>query len=118
VIGGEKLIQNYTPAERRGREACIQIRDKINSFRWRGQEPKAVWINQRTADDMCALWTRMCRGQFDGQIQATIAGVPLRVGSTGGHDYLFEYYDTQEESERRRRAHAFKPVDNPLQGTH
>lgn len=121
MIGGEKLIQNYTPAERRGREANIQIRDAIHLLRWRGIEPKAVWIGKSTADDMCALWSRMCGPGWDGRIEAKIAGVPVRVGSTAGHDFLFEYFETAEETEARRLAmekQGWHASANPLQGTH
>lgn len=115
---GERLITNYTPAQQRGRDACVQIRDKINGMRWVGIEPKAVWIGQSTAADMCALWQRMAGDDWDGVLNVAIAGVPMFVGSTGGHDYLFEYYETRDEAERARLRSSFNPVDNPLQGTH
>lgn len=115
---GEKLITNYTPAERRGSEAYKQIRDKVNRMRLMGQEPKAVWIGRSTEDDLRALWFRACGPAWDGVIPKYIAGVPCKVGSTGGHDWLLEFYPLQSIAEAVRRDHAFKAVDNPLQGLH
>ena len=109
---------------RRGREAYIQIRTQLHRLRSLHIEPKAIWVNTQTADDMHTLWlevTGVVGGQqgYDGKLPS-VAGVPVRSGMTGGHDYVFEYHDSNAESYAARDAmdRVFKVQDNPLDGTH
>ena len=110
---------------RRGREAYIQIRTQLHRLRTLHIEPKAVWVNQSTADAMHTLWAEVCnvpnvqRTGYDGKLPG-VAGVSVRVGMTGGADYVFEYFDTPSESHQARDVmdRLFKVQDNPLDGTH
>ena len=115
---GEKLIQNYTPAEWRGRDAYCEIREKINQMRRTGLEPKCIWIGADTAAGMKALWSRACGAEWDEILPKMIAGVECKEGSTGGHDYLIEHYSMTAIAETMRRKSLWNMVDNPLQGTH
>ena len=110
---------------RRGREAYIQIRTQLHRLRSLHIEPKAVWVNHATADDMRQLWVEVTQvkghdvGGYDGSLPR-VAGVPVRQGMTGGNDYVFEYHDSNAESFAARDAmdRVFKVQDNPLDGTH
>jgi hypothetical protein len=110
---------------RRGREAYVQIRTQLHRLRTLHIEPKAVWVNQATADAMHALWAEVCnvpntqRTGYDGKLPS-VAGVSVHVGMTGGDDYVFEYFDTPAESHQARDVMdaLFKVQDNPLDGTH
>jgi hypothetical protein len=110
---------------RRGREACVQIRTQLNALRARHIEPRAVWVNQATADDMHTLWLEVTavtggRSNYDGRLPS-IAGLPVRVGMTGGHDYAFEYHAMRALDHAMREAkdaQGWHVRDNPLDGTH
>ena len=110
---------------RRGREAYVQIRAQLHRLRTLHIEPKRVWVNQSTADDMHALWCDVTmvpntrKVGYDGKLQS-VAGVSVHVGMTGGQDYVFEYFDTAAESYQARDVmdKLFKVQDNPLDGTH
>ena len=105
---------------RRGREAYIQIRTQLHRLRSLHIEPKAIWVNQATANDMHALWCEVCGPRaFDG-VLPPVAGVRVLQGMTGGHDYTFEYHDSRAEDHAARdwKQDVFPLVDNPLEGTH
>ena len=110
---------------RRGREAYIQIRTQLHRLRSLHIEPRAIWVNQATADDMRALWIEVTTAegkllpQYDGSLPS-VAGVSVRQGMTGGNDYVFEYFDTDAEAHQARDImdKVFKVQDNPLDGTH
>ncbi len=113
-------------AARRGREAYVQLRVRVHALRSKHIEPKAIWVSPATAADMRALWfevTSVTGGQyhanFDG-VLPSISGVPVREGSTGGHDYVVEMHESLTESHAAREAmdRIFKVQDNPLYGTH
>jgi hypothetical protein len=109
---------------RRGREAYIQIRTQLHRLRSQHIEPVCVWVNQATADDMHALWFEVTavtggRSNYDGQLP-TIAGLRVKVGSTGGADYAFEYHESRafDHAARDVMGKQWQVVDNPLDGTH
>ncbi len=109
---------------RRGREAYIQIRTQLHLLRSAHIEPKAIWVNQATADDMHALWFEVTavvggRSGYDGRLPG-VGGLRVNVGMTGGADYVFEYHDTQAQSFAARDIadKYFQVQDNPLAGTH
>ena len=109
----------------RGREAYIQIRTALHRLRSLHIEPKAIWVNTATANDMHTLWlevTGVIGGQqgYDGKLPS-VAGVPVKAGMTGGHDYVFEYHDggnAASHAARDAMNKVFKVQDNPLDGTH
>jgi len=117
----EPLRKYVSNSARRGREAYVQIRVQLWRLRSCGIEPKAIWVNQDTANDMHQLWQEVTGGgrAFDG-VLPSVSGVRVRVGMTGGHDYTFEYHDSRAKGEAARIAmdRVFKVQDNPLQGTH
>jgi hypothetical protein len=105
---------------RRGREAYIQIRTQLHRLRSQHIEPKCVWVNQATADDMHTLWVEVAGPRnYDG-VLPSVAGVAVRVGMTGGHDYTFEYHETMAIAHAARdvMGKTWKVTDNPLDGTH
>jgi hypothetical protein len=57
--------------------------------------------------------------QYDG-VLPSVAGVQVKVGMTGGSDYLFEYHDTKAQDYQARdyKDEVWKVTDNPLDGTH
>ena len=114
----EPLRRLASPAAQRGREWYIRIRVSINEMRRQGREPVAVWVHPDTANDMRALWREV--GAFDGKLPLGVAGVVMKEGSTGGHDFAFEYYDTDRAAHEARELvdPFFKVRDNPLPGTH
>jgi hypothetical protein len=103
----------------------VQIRTQLHRLRTLHIEPKAVWVNQATADDMHTLWCEVCNVPgahmtgYDGKLPS-VAGVQVKVGMTGGADYVFEYFDTPAESHQARDVmdRLFTVQDNPLEGTH
>lgn len=115
---GQVQRRYLSAASQRGRNAYISIRTHLHELRRLHIEPKAVWVNQATADDMKALWFEV--GAFDGKLPLGVAGVPMKVGMTGGQDYVFEYHDTRAEDHAARdwRGQVWKVQDNPLDGTH
>lgn len=110
---------------RRGREAYIQIRTQLHRLRTLHIEPKTCWVSPATANDMRALWREVCTAQgrstpmYDGSLPS-VAGVQVREGSTGGNDYVFEYFDSNAEAHAARDImdRVFRVQDNPLDGTH
>lgn len=111
-------------AAMRGREAYVQIRVAIHRARTLHIEPVCVWVNQATANDMHSLLIEVTSAQdrapqYDG-VLPSVAGVQVKVGMTGGSDYLFEYFDSAAEAYQARDAmdQVFKVQDNPLDGTH
>lgn len=104
----------------RGREAYVQIRTQLHILRSNHVEPLCVWVNQATAHDMHKLLAEVCGAdRYDGKLPS-VAGCKVKVGSTGGSDYLFEYFDSNAEAYQARDAmdKVFKVQDNPLDGTH
>ena len=122
-MANEPLRRYASLQARRGREAYIQIRIQLHRLRTLHIEPRAVWVNSDTANDMRALWAEVCtvQGQsipmYDGSLPP-VAGVAVREGMTGGNDYVFEYHDTAAADHAARDASVFKVQDNPLDGTH
>jgi hypothetical protein len=92
--------------------------DRIHEMRRAGREPVTVWVLPSTANDMRALWKEV--GAFDGKLPLGVAGVLMKEGSTGGKDYVFEYFDTKrdEANARELKDPIFSFRDNPLAGTH
>lgn len=117
-------VRRYASLQaRRGREAYVQIRTQLHRLRTLHIEPVAVWVNQATANDMHTLWLEVTavtgggQPRYDGTLPS-IAGLPVRVGMTGGHDYAFEYHATQALDHAARDASTWRVQDNPLEGTH
>jgi hypothetical protein len=104
----------------RGREAYIQIRTQLWALRHQHIEPVCVWVNQATADDMHQLHIEVCGSEAYDRVLPSVAGVSVKVGMTGGSDYLFEYHDTKQEDYAARdyKDEVWKVTDNPLDGTH
>lgn len=120
----QPLRRYASAAAARGREAYVQIRVSIHRVRSLHIEPKAVWVSQATADDMRQLWLEVTArpgiaSGYDG-VLPSVAGVPVRCGMTGGHDYVLEYHDTRDEDHAMRdyKDEVWKVADNPLDGTH
>lgn len=116
--GAHETFYHYSPSEQRGADAYKQIRTQVNNIRALGIEPKCVWVGQSTANDMKSLWKRACGDSWDEVLPKRIAGVEVKAGSTGGRDFLVEYFDSNRLAEAIRRASKWRAVDNPLQGTH
>ena len=115
---GQVQRRYASAAAQRGRNAYISIRTHLHALRTHHIEPKAVWVTQSTADDMIALWHEV--GAFDGNLPLGVAGVPMKIGMTGGQDYVFEYHNTraQDYAARDWKSEVWPLVDNPLHGTH
>jgi len=113
MMPGEQA-RRLDPASQRGYDYCCQIRERINGLRMIGIEPKCVWVGQDGARYMRALWFGACGENWDGVLPKMIAGVPCREGSTGGQDYVIEYFESQAEAEAARQRSGFKVADNPL----
>ena len=117
----EHLIADYSAAELRGHDAYKSIRDKVNTLRRNGIEPKCIWINGQLHNDLHALWRRACGPTWDGVIPKMIAGLHCRVGSTGGHAWVLEYFDSNKLAGKIRedmtRANRWNAVDDPSNGT-
>lgn len=120
MIGTHESRRKLSPLAQRGYDYCCQIREGINALRQRGQEPRAVWVGTSGAAAMRALWYAACGDSWDGVLPKYIAGVPCREGSTGGHDYMIELFesDTHAHLARQIKNAVFKAQDNPLYGTH
>lgn len=120
MIGAHESRRKLDPLAQRGYDYCCDIRETINTLRQRGQEPRAVWLGQDGYRAMYALWLGACGSAWDGIIPKHIAGVPCRVGSTGGQDYVIEFFDSAEHATlaRQIKDRVFKVQDNPLFGTH
>lgn len=105
----------------RGRELSIRLRVEINDLRAKGKEPLRIWLSKAAADSIHACWLDVCQRRdvnyYDGVLPA-MAGVPLKVGSTGGADYAIEMYANEADAEKLRTARGFKVSDNPLYGSH
>ena len=117
-LAGRETFFRYSPAEQRGHDAYKQIRTQVNNIRAMGLEPKCVWVGQSTADAMKALWKKACGPEWDEVLPKQIAGVEVKQGSTGGKDFLIEYFDSNALAEAIRRASKWQAVDNPLLGVH
>jgi hypothetical protein len=91
----ESTIGAFPVAAQRGRDHCDAIRDAIQLAEMRGKRVQEVWINQDTADAMHALYSFIAK-RYDLKLPQKLAGVPLRVGMTGGQDVVLIYEeDTQ-----------------------
>ena len=98
------------PAEaRKGADAYRFIRTKIWECRLKGIEPKRVWISTHGAARLHAMWSYVAL-QYDMILPAVVDRVPVSIGNTGGHDFLFEYHTDGAANEA-----ALNPAgDNPL----
>lgn len=117
LIGTHESAIKHTGAAARGYSQGKQIRETINRLRQLGIEPIACWLNKHTGDDMKALWYAVCGEQWDGVLPKMIAGVPMRVGLTGGKDYVIEYKD-DDSARQARQESTFQVVDDPHAGLH
>ena len=120
MIGTHESKRRFSPLGQRGYDYCCQIRETINALRQTRQEPRAIWLGQDGYAAIRQSWYEVLGDSWDGVIPKYIAGVPCRKGSTGGQDYVIEFFETDEQANLARQIKngVFRVSDNPLYGTH